>query len=244
MRISPELPSIRATRRSETRRKFKTETMSSLAATSVASCSEDVARQTGRLAEKRGAFVRLQRDGGPTDEPEKTRLGTPHVLGFSKRAFRDVISFKKRRDAHPGSLEASGLLLLLKWITRSSKHHSKRVPILVDAQAILGAAAKGRSSARSINLDMKRIAVVTFSADLLAAYVYVPSEDNPADAPSRNVKTRKFGKRTGRPDVAKLPVKGKFVKKEPSNQANCLPWCFSRACGWARCGCRAPGGAR
>ena len=191
---------------------------------SVASCSEDVARQTGRLAEKRGAFVRLQRDGGPTDEPEKTRLGTPHVLGFSKRAFRDVISFKKRRDAHPGSLEASGLLLLLKWITRSSKHHSKRVPILVDAQAILGAAAKGRSSARSINLDMKRIAVVTFSADLLAAYVYVPSEDNPADAPSRNVKTRKFGKRTGRPDVAKLPVKGKFVKKEPSNQAKGLPW--------------------
>ena len=100
---------------------------------SVATCSEDVAREVGRLVETKGAYVRFARDGGPTDEPEKVRLVSPHRLSLSKRAFRDVISAKKTRDAHPGSLEASGLLLLLKWITRSSKNFSRRIPVWVDA---------------------------------------------------------------------------------------------------------------
>ena len=185
---------------------------------SVATCTEAVAREVGRLAESKGAYVRLARDGGPTDEAEKPRLGTPHRLNLSKRALRDVISAKKTRDAHPGSLEASGLLLLLKWITRSSKNFSRRIPVLVDAQAVLGAAAKGRTSAGSISLDVKRIAVVIFSSDILPSYVYIPSEDNPADAPSRNVKTRKLGKRGTRPVIGKMPVKNKYVKHKISNQ--------------------------
>ena len=168
--------------------------------------------------------MRLARDGGPTDEAEKPMLGIPHQLNLSKRAFRDVISAKKTRDAHPGSLEASGLLLLLKWITRSSKNFSRRIPVLVDAQAVLGAAAKGRTSAGSISLDMKRIAVVVFSSDILPSYVYIPSEDNPADAPSRNVRTTKFGKRGARPVIGRLPVKNKYVKHKVSNQERGLPW--------------------
>ena len=147
---------------------------------------------------------------------------------MSKRDFRDVISAKKTRDAHPSSLEASGLLLLLKWITRSSKNFSRRIPVLVDAQAVLGAAAKGRTSAGSISLDMKRIAVVTFSSDILPSYVYIPSEDNPADASSRNVKTRKFGKRGPRPVIGKMPVKKKYVKRKISNQESGFPlWAAS-----------------
>ena len=188
---------------------------------SVATCSEDVARQVGRLAETRGAFVRLARDGGPTDEPEKTRLGTPHCLSLSKRAFRDVLSVKKRRDAHPGSLEASGLLLLLRWIARTRKHHSCRVPVLVDAQAVLGAAAKGRTSAASIKHDMRRISAVTLASDLLLAYVYIPSEENPADAPSRGVK-RKIGKRKAAPSVLKSLPKRRRQQKV-SNQMLGLP---------------------
>ena len=43
----------------------------------VATCTEDVAREVGRLAETKGAYVRLARDGGPTDEPEKLRFGLP-----------------------------------------------------------------------------------------------------------------------------------------------------------------------
>ena len=82
----------------------------------------------------------------------------------------------------------------------------------------------GCTSASSIKLDMKRIAVVSCSADLLASYVYIPSEDSPADARFRNVATRKFGKRGGRCVIGMFPVKGQFAKPCLSNQAKGLPW--------------------
>ena len=104
---------------------------------SVATCSEDVAREVGRLAETKGAYVHLARDGGPTDEPEQLRLGPPHWLNLSKRAFRDVSSAKKMRDEHLGSLEASGLLSRLQCITRSLKNISCRIPVLIDAHVEL-----------------------------------------------------------------------------------------------------------
>ena len=71
---------------------------------------------------------------------------------------------------------------------------------------------------------MRRIAVVTFSADLLTSYAYIPSEDNLADAPSRKFKTNHFSKRGHRPVVGKLPPRGKFAKRHTSKQAKGLPW--------------------
>ena len=65
---------------------------------------------------------------------------------------------------------------------------------LVDAKAILCAAAKGRTSALSIKRDIRRISALTLAGNLHMHYVYVPSEDNPADAPSRGV-IRKVTKR-------------------------------------------------
>ena len=151
--------------------------------------------------------MRLSRDGGPTDEPERPRLGHSHRLRISKRAFRDVISCRKRYDAHPGSLEASGLLLLLKWLIRTSKHHSFRIPLLVDAQAILGASAKGRTSATFFKRDLCRIAAVTLASNILPAYVYIPSEENPADAPSRGKWQLKHSNGLSRGGLKNLPVR-------------------------------------
>ena len=74
---------------------------------------------------------------------------------------------------------------------------------------------------------MNRIAVVTFSSDILPSYVYIPSEDNPADAPSGNVRTAKFGTRGARPVIGRLPVKNKYVKHKVSNQERGLPWWVS-----------------
>ena len=59
---------------------------------------------------------------------------------------------------------------------------------------------------------------MTFSSDILPSYVYIPSEDNPADAPSRNKQQRKFGKRGSRPVIGKLPVKGKYAKRGSARQ--------------------------
>ena len=59
--------------------------------------------------------------------------------------------------------------------------------ILVDAKAVLGAAAKGRSSARSLELQLRRLAAVQLSANIGLHLLYIPSEHNPSDHPSRGV---------------------------------------------------------
>ena len=104
------------------------------------------------------------------------------------------LSVRHLHKAHAGSLEATGLQLLLRWLVRSRRRHGHRVVALVDAKAILCAAAKGRTSALSIKRDIRRIAALTIAGNLHMHYVYVPSEDNPADAPSRGV-IRKVTKR-------------------------------------------------
>ena len=153
-----------------------------------ADCTVDVARSVGRLAEKRGDFVRLDREAG--DEPERDRIGVPHRLGIAKSAFHTVLSAKKQYTAHSGALEATGVHQMLKWLLRSPSKQNHRIPALVDAKAVLGALAKGRSSSNTLKLEVRRISALTLAGNFLMKYVYIPSEDNPADAPSRGIKQR------------------------------------------------------
>ena len=73
----------------------------------------------------------------------------------------------------------------MRWIPRSSDRHSRRIVVLVDAKAVLGAAAKGRSSSPALLRLLRRLASLALAGDLLLRYAYVPSEDMPADPPSR-----------------------------------------------------------
>ncbi len=55
---------------------------------------------------------------------------------------------------------------------------------MVDAKAVIAAAAKGRSS-RGFNRLLRQLAGLCLAGDLLLRTLYVPSEHNPADWPSR-----------------------------------------------------------
>ena len=136
--------------------------------------------------------MRLHRDENDT-EPEKDRIGTPHRLHLNKARFSTVLSLRCRFPAPPGALEAGGLVLLLRWLCRSTRKHSHRVIVLVDAKAVIGAAAKGRTSAPSFKMQVRKLAALTVAGDFLIRYIYIPSEDNPADAPSRGL-TRRLDK--------------------------------------------------
>eukprot|EP00439_Symbiodinium_sp_Y106_P074706 s3085_g14.t1 len=150
---------------------------------SAAACNESTLLSVSRLAERRGDYVRLHQV--PGEETEQTRIGTPHRLKVSKKAFRTVVSARAGYKAHSGVLEAHGLLLTLKWLTRSRRKHHKKVVILVDAKAVLGAAAKGRTSSPSLRGVIRAVAAHSLASDLLVKLIYIPSESNPADAPSR-----------------------------------------------------------
>lgn len=147
-----------------------------------AQCPVSVLQEVGRLAERRGDFVRLHSDN---PEAELQRLGTPHRLSLPKHSFKSLISKRACWKAHSGVLEGHGLLLCLKWVARNARKHHKKVVVLIDAKAVLGAAAKGRTSAPALRGVIRAIGAYSLASDSLLRLVYVPSEDNPADAPSR-----------------------------------------------------------
>lgn len=158
---------------------------------SVAAASPTTLKSFSRLAARKGAFARLDRDGTyPDEEIEKPRKGRVCPLPITKAAFSTVVSARATHAAHAGALEAGGIRLALRWFLRSAARHNQRMVLLVDAQAVLGAVSKGRSSSPSLRREVMRIAALQLVSGTLVKLVYVPSEDNPADAPSRGIVRR------------------------------------------------------
>ena len=145
----------------------------------------EAVKAIGRGGERPNQVVPPSRDSGPSDELERPRKGVAHTVPLAKSAFRTVVMSRARFKAHSSTLEAGGVALGLRWLLRSPHRHGKRTVFLVDAQAVLGAITKGRSSALRIRKDVANVAALCIAGDILLRSAYVPSEDNPADEPSR-----------------------------------------------------------
>jgi len=153
---------------------------------SVARAPQSLVEDIARAAARPSTFIRLTRDPeAPGEEPEKLRVGREVRVPLRKSAFKDVISSRARHQGHAGALEAEAVTLALRWILRSVSRHGRRTTLLVDAQAVIGAVSRGRSSAPSLRRAILRTAALTVGGDLLLHVVYVPSEENAADGPSR-----------------------------------------------------------
>lgn len=166
---------------------------------SVAPADHDTLKELGRLAERRGDYVRLDRTQDPGAEPEKQRLGHAHQLALRRCDFWHVLSVRAKRIEHSGVLELNGALLLLRWASRVVRFHGKRLLILLDAKSVLGALQKGRSSSRALGRLLQRVAAHVLACDFAPRYLYVPTEDMPADAPSKGVRARPTRRRALKP---------------------------------------------
>ena len=143
-------------------------------------------RQLGALSEKRGDLITLFANDADADHGPD-RLGVPHNIGISEDRFSTVISCQTKFGGHPGLLEAHAVRLALEWAARAVDRLGCRIVMLVDAKAVLGAVAKGRSSARTLKKVIARISALCMATDTTLHCLYVPSCHNPADAPSRGV---------------------------------------------------------
>ena len=135
-------------------------------------------------------------------------------------------------------LEAHAVTLSLRWILRSVRRHSRRTVLLVDATAVCGALAKGRSSSPTLKRELMKIGALAIAGDLWLRVVYVPSEDNPSDAPSRGVVRRWLSSpRPQKPLIAKKQVYDasdlihKFTHSGPIAVRNKFRRFFRRVCG-------------
>ena len=143
---------------------------------SILKTSDDVVQKLTRLALKDDAFAVLV-------------ITTKGLVRFMASEFPAILSHTcsvsaKPENDHINRVEGEALLLMLRWILRSSMRHASRVVILLDSTVLLGGVAKGRSSSR-LNTILSREAALQLLGDLLVYWVLVPSAENPSDIPSR-----------------------------------------------------------
>ena len=102
-------------------------------------------------------------------------------------SFRTVFSIKAKRRAHAVAMEARGALLMMNRLVRSKRRHRSKILLGLDAQAVLFALRKGRSSAHEVRRFISAAAATSLAADVLFRCAYVPSICNPSDKPSRGI---------------------------------------------------------
>ena len=103
-----------------------------------------------------------------------------------KAEWRTVVSYMfKFQESSIVLLEAQALLTGLRWLTSNPALFGRRVIFFLDSQSLLGAVVKGRSSSRRLNRLCRKMAAIYLVSQIKPYYIWIPSEFNPADEPSR-----------------------------------------------------------
>ncbi|CAK0798858.1 unnamed protein product, partial [Prorocentrum cordatum] len=82
-------------------------------------------------------------------------------------------------------LEGEALVMGVRHFVRNTANHGRRLLLLCDKMGLVLASGKGRSSVPSLNLVLRRLAAISIFANIDITVRWIPSELNPADAPSR-----------------------------------------------------------
>ena len=117
-----------------------------------AHCNPSVTRSLASLARTvPHAFVPMDAEVSVTDATCARKL---YQIPISMGIFTTTFSVRSKHKRHASKLEMGALCLSVKTIVRQARWHKSRTFALVDAQALLYAERKGRSSAE--NLDIGR----------------------------------------------------------------------------------------
>ncbi len=147
----------------------------------------DVASLSNQLAKwpHHAVFSNTKDDG-----TLRVRAGDAVRLSIRDDRCRTIFGIRARRRGPPGQLEAQAVALGLQRVLRQVRHHGCRILFGTDAQAVMHALNKGRSSSWSLRREISRCSMLALAGDLRCKYFYVPSELNVADGPSRGKFTR------------------------------------------------------
>ena len=140
---------------------------------------EECMRQFCRRATHRGSDVRLA-----TGRLMRPNLWPRQSIDPSWWKWKVIISyplFGRHINVH----ELHALLQSYRWRTRSAYEIKKRSLHAVDSQVVLSVAVKGRSSSHQLNHLLKRLNALVLAASLQLHLVYIRTDLNSADRPSR-----------------------------------------------------------
>ena len=131
----------------------------------------------------------LQKNNGQIPANDISHSLKSLVVNIQSRSWRDVISSSWRYPAHINALETITLLTAVRWTMSFRDSINHRLLMISDSSTVVGAMNKGRSSAHRILRPLRSIACLLLAARCALRVMWVPSEFNPADEPSRRMAT-------------------------------------------------------
>ena len=108
---------------------------------------------------------------------------TPPLVGAE--SWRTIVASRWHAEEHINILEARALSTAVRWVMSSPDCVNTRVILFSDSQVIIGSVLKGRSSSPPLLRRLRSLAALCLSVGLRLRLLWIPSEFNPADVPSR-----------------------------------------------------------
>ena len=122
---------------------------------------------------------------GVQDKPRARSLGDPNLTPFKTNDFGTIFSYRMTDDQRINLREARTIVFYLQWLLRAVGRRSKRVILFVDSKVAVGAMQKGRSGSAALNALVRKAHCLCMAGGLRLHIVFIPTEHNPADFPSR-----------------------------------------------------------
>lgn len=108
-----------------------------------------------------------------------------HVLAELDPSFTTIISSRWWTSEHINVLESRSLVLAVRWLLSLRRPQPMRVCMLSDSSVVVGAVNKGRSSSHPLLRRLRHLAALLLASGHRLAVRWIPTDLNPADAPSR-----------------------------------------------------------
>ena len=120
---------------------------------------------------------------GPSVEEQRALLdGVGEEVG--KMDWGHVVASKFRHKAHINVLEAAAGLTAIRRAAKDERR-GRKFMVFGDSAAVTAALTKGRCSSFTLLVAVRRIMAVILATGSRPKFVWIPSESNPADEPSR-----------------------------------------------------------
>ena len=95
-----------------------------------------------------------------------------------------MLQFRWKRPDHINVLEVRAWAAYVRRKARRGRQPARWAHLL-DSMVALNVLAKGRSSSRHLNAEVRRGNAIVLAMGFMPFYIWVASADNPADEPSR-----------------------------------------------------------
>jgi hypothetical protein len=153
------------------------------------SCEEMLVKKLLSLISIKGEDLMLQASSEEPVKFHRLRASVPAKLW----RWRTVAGWRWRGTReHINGLEMRAVLTALKWrLEKQKKLHTKFVH-LVDSLVCLHALSRGRSSSKKLKRTLLRANALLLATKSHVVWAYVHTKQNPADAPSRRPRKRKW----------------------------------------------------